>query len=213
MSWIIQSISLIRVSSSEVVFMNKREALENILLERFPNRNINSSKVTFEKLLSVISKQDYNLKEIGLSSAGGISNFISRLFPDKPKNSSKLCNWLLSTKGLKNCPCCDLVKPQDSFYTNSNRYGGLNPNCKKCHHTNLKDYFRASSSAYKAAKLERIPKWADLNIIEDFYSKCPEGYEIDHIIPLQGINVSGLHVIDNLQYLTISDNREKSNKF
>lgn len=49
--------------------------------------------------------------------------------------------------------------------------------------------------------------------IKQFYSACPKGYHVDHIIPLQHENVSGLHVLDNLQYLPSSDNCRKGNKF
>jgi len=49
--------------------------------------------------------------------------------------------------------------------------------------------------------------------IIEFYKNCPNGYEVDHIVPINGRNVSGLHTIDNLQYLTIEDNRKKSNKY
>lgn len=72
---------------------------------------------------------------------------------------------------------------------------------------------RAIVRKYRATKLQRTPAWADLRAIRDFYEACPEGYEVDHIIPLQGKLVSGLHVLNNLQYLTIHQNRRKLNKF
>lgn len=68
-------------------------------------------------------------------------------------------------------------------------------------------------AARRAAKIQRTPKWADLDKIAEIYRKCPEGYVVDHIIPLRGKVVSGLHVESNLQYLTHSENCRKSNKF
>jgi len=56
----------------------------------------------------------------------------------------------------------------------------------------------------------RVPKFGQDGIVE-FYNNCPEGYEVDHIIPLLGKLVSGLHVVWNLQYLTLHDNRVKYN--
>lgn len=50
---------------------------------------------------------------------------------------------------------------------------------------------------------------ADPELIREFYAKRPEGYEVDHIIPL---SKGGLHHQDNLQYLTAEENRRKSNK-
>ncbi len=45
--------------------------------------------------------------------------------------------------------------------------------------------------------------------IRDFYYATPEGYCVDHIIP---ISQGGLHRFDNLQYLTLSENSSKKNK-
>ena len=75
---------------------------------------------------------------------------------------------------------------------------------------------RAKVAKYKAAKLQRIPVWItkdELNMMRLFYIKCPQGFDVDHIVPLQGRNVSGLHVLSNLQYLTKEENGRKANKF
>lgn len=57
----------------------------------------------------------------------------------------------------------------------------------------------------------RVAKWANLAEIKQFYIDCPKGHEVDHIVPQKGDRVTGLHVMENLQYLTKAENREKSN--
>ena len=71
----------------------------------------------------------------------------------------------------------------------------------------------ANSKKRKLAKINRTPVWADLEKIKEIYNKCPTDYHVDHIIPLQGKLVSGLHVENNLQYLTATENLKKSNKY
>lgn len=71
--------------------------------------------------------------------------------------------------------------------------------------------------------LKRTPKWLTKDQhkeMEQFYIKSKEleketgiKHNVDHIIPLQGKNVSGLHVPWNLQVITKLDNIKKNNKF
>lgn len=76
-----------------------------------------------------------------------------------------------------------------------------------------KEYKSHRTGLRRAARKRRTPQWADLEAIREFYRRCPAGYQVDHVIPLQGTVVSGLHVENNLQYLTASDNSKKKNKF
>lgn len=73
----------------------------------------------------------------------------------------------------------------------------------------------ARTAKYRAKKLDATPSWLSveqIKKIKQFYVNCPKGYEVDHIIPLQGEDVCGLHVPWNLQLLSVSENRSKSNK-
>lgn len=68
----------------------------------------------------------------------------------------------------------------------------------------------------RAVLLQRTPKWltkVQLKQIENFYINCPKGMVVDHIYPLQGKYVSGLHHPDNLQYLTLTENSIKQNRY
>lgn len=82
----------------------------------------------------------------------------------------------------------------------------------RSHYTRNKNYYIAKVAKRRAAKLKRTPKWANLQAIQAIYDNCPPGYHVDHIIPLQGHNVSGLHVEYNLQYLPANENKAKGNR-
>ena len=71
----------------------------------------------------------------------------------------------------------------------------------------------ALAHAYRLRRMHRIPRWADLKKIEEIYKLCPKGHQVDHVIPLCGKLVSGLHVPENLQYLTPLENIKKFNHY
>ena len=75
-----------------------------------------------------------------------------------------------------------------------------------------KAIMNAKTNKRRAYKLKAIPKWANLEGIKEIYKKCKKGYHVDHIIPLRGPNVCGLHVENNLQILKARDNIVKSNR-
>ena len=71
----------------------------------------------------------------------------------------------------------------------------------------------------RAAMLHQTPSWADHQAIGMMYRAaqvCREsGFDVhvDHIVPLQGKGVAGLHVHQNLQIIHAQANRSKSNIF
>jgi hypothetical protein len=77
--------------------------------------------------------------------------------------------------------------------------------------TNNKEKARARNAKRRALKLNATVAGFDEEI-KKIYEKCPEGYHVDHIIPLKHDSVCGLHVPWNLQYLTAKENLKKHNK-
>jgi len=71
----------------------------------------------------------------------------------------------------------------------------------------------ANLAKRRAAKLQATPRWADLEKIVEVFRNCPQDMHVDHIVPLMGKLVCGLHIHNNLQYLTGPENLEKSNKW
>lgn len=85
---------------------------------------------------------------------------------------------------------------------------------KKYYYANKNKVF-ANCAARRARVLNAMPKWLTQEhkkqIIE-IYKNRPEGYHVDHIMPLKGKNSCGLHVPWNLQYLPATENFKKGNK-
>lgn len=84
-------------------------------------------------------------------------------------------------------------------------------------------YYAAKATARRQLKSQRMPSWlnnSDLWVIEQWYNAAKAlskelgaVFHVDHIVPLQGENVSGLHVPWNLQILPARENIIKGNKF
>lgn len=77
----------------------------------------------------------------------------------------------------------------------------------------------ARTARRKASKIAATPAWSNLADISDFYAAAiafrmytGQEYHVDHIVPLQGKTVCGLHVPANLQILASSENLSKQHR-
>lgn len=179
------------------------EALDICFTEfgyKIPNNRKNIDK---HKLLTAMSMLGNTPTNLGFSCNKSGARFICKVFPDKPANSKNF-NWLLSKKEWHYCNSCSLVQDISNFYRSKDT---LHSQCKSCQHPDKV----VRATLRMRTKEQSIPSWADTQAITDFYKNCPEGYHVDHIIPLKGKYVCGLHVLYNLQYLPAAENLTKSN--
>ena len=139
---------------------------------------------------------------------------------------------LLDFIEYKKCSACGNYKSYSEYHKDISRSNGIHHACKECRvlenassykKDSIKEAHKRSyeknysiilarNIAYKGERGKRVPKWADLDSISKIYRECPKDMHVDHELPLKGELVSGLHVVDNLQYLTIEENLKKSNK-
>lgn len=85
------------------------------------------------------------------------------------------------------------------------------------------DKAAANAGKHRASKLQRTPKWVDteeLWLIKEVYSLAALrtkmfgfSWHVDHIVPLKGKLVSGLHTISNLQVISGASNISKNNNY
>ena len=81
----------------------------------------------------------------------------------------------------------------------------------------------AALAEYKASLIQATPAWLtqdERKLIREVYKQAAEQtratgvkHHVDHVYPLRGTTVCGLHVVLNLQILTEKENVSKSNKF
>ena len=106
---------------------------------------------------------------------------------------------------------------QDSDWVESERKRSINK------YYNDKAPYVANAAKRRSTKLQATPNWLtdyDWEIIKWVYhcakvaeKQYNEPYHVDHIVPLQGKNVCGLHVPWNLQVLTAKENLTKGNRY
>lgn len=165
----------------------------------------NRKNIDKNKLLIAITNSTDVPTTLGFTSRKAGCKFIKRTFPDKPANTLTY-NWLLIKNNWLCCSCCNQVKTVENFYKNNSSIG-YDLRCRGCQQPDKV----ARSNIRRVKQISATVPWSDYDAIRQFYNNCPKGCVVDHIIPLQGKYVCGLHVLNNLQYLSIKENIVKSN--
>lgn len=91
---------------------------------------------------------------------------------------------------------------------------------RKRHLQERMDYYIAKTAMRRAQKLKATPSWCDQQAIRIVYAEAHRvtketglPHDVDHIVPLQGKNVCGLHVHYNLRIIPAAENRSKHNRW
>lgn len=167
-----------------------------------------------------------------------ISRHIKVYLPNKPRTSPWGFALLLFVNKQK-CITCNTIKSITEFSKSLGNYNGISNICKVCdrtrsikyaeenpdkvkqirdsHYQNNKEYYlfknaKRKATLARASRVDNISEEEYTGMLE-FYKNTPEGYHVDHIVPLQNALVCGLHCLANLQYLPAQENLSKSNKF
>lgn len=151
----------------------------------------------------------------------------TKLFTDFSKNKSRKDGY------MGYCKPCQKVKRKNSDQKHKDRRNAAasewRKNNKEAFLKTLKKYRQVNQpirtslqNKRKAAKLQRTPNWLtelDLLKIKCLYQvaamysrESDQEWHVDHILPLQGKDVSGLHTPLNLQVVPAMWNMQKGNR-
>jgi len=109
-------------------------------------------------------------------------------------------------------------KNKEAIREYSKKYYIENKEKRREYIKNNREKMNERNANRRAAEIHRTPAWADRDAIKTIYKEANRltketgiKHHVDHIIPLRGKLVSGLHVENNLQILTKEDNEQKHN--
>ena len=145
---------------------------------------------------------------------------------DWVKASPAMQKGVATGKVVYKCRVCDATRKAKYRKANADVVKAYNAEYRKANAAAIKVYkadwkkensgkANATAAKRRATKLNSTPRWLtkkDLAKIKKIYEDCPSGYQVDHILPLQGKRICGLHVPSNLKAIPASENASKCNR-
>lgn len=144
-----------------------------------------------------------------ISRKEALAKGLKHYFTGKPCRHGHVRNRL-SSNGM--CLGCKSLHYRTSYPENKTKAAKR----FKSWHSKNPNRRRGYSATRRALEKQAKPLWlsdAQHQEIQKIYDTCPLDSHVDHIIPLAGQNVCGLHVPWNLQHLTKEENLAKGNRF
>lgn len=128
----------------------------------------------------------------------------NRYFTGVPCTRGHISDRRVSTK---ECIACRVMRNRGEIPTVSVKPSS-SPEIKKC-------LGSARWALHRARRMSAVPPWfteSHLDQIKDIYREAKRlDLTVDHIVPLRGKNVRGLHVPWNLQIISAAENHKKYN--
>ena len=139
---------------------------------------------------------------------------------NKDKRNAQSKAWYEANKDKYNQVNKDRIKARKKAWYEANK-DKIKAHTKVYYEANKASHIERAIFRQKLLNKLQRPSWYNSKLVNNIYNKCHKlnkiagfiKYHVDHIVPLQGKNVSGLHVQGNLQIILASVNLSKSNKF
>jgi hypothetical protein len=168
--------------------------------------------------VNIITRQEAKAKEL------------TRYFTGKPCVHGHVAERLVKNKTCLTCSAISAAKAKaknpQKYYAHAKAWNSRNPEKIMASQIrrNRENPARRNlwTANYRQAKDSRMPAWLNsgqLAEMEGVYDYCSAlrraglDYHVDHIVPLRGKIVSGLHVPWNLQVIPGLENVRKGNRF
>lgn len=139
-----------------------------------------------------------------------------RYFTGKKCINGHISPRLTSSMSCCRCSCLKMIK---KYKDNPGLKSKHNKSMHRKYRENNRSLLTAKSRNYRELKNKRMPKWANKELIAKFYMMASNitaetgiEHHVDHIVPLNGKKVCGLHVEYNLQIITGENNMKKGNR-